>query len=177
MSKFSMFAAGWKTGCLPALRRGLLCGLALPVVLGLSGCTVEVLNTQPAQEVAQLAKPPGSVYTGWRVFQDRCAQCHGPAASGGPRGPDLLPRVRDMGPRRFVDVVLARYDWNLPPDQARGTPADRESLIANVMQRQAPALTMPAWQGEPRVSAHIMDLHAYLSARADGSQGPDRPAP
>jgi hypothetical protein len=38
-------------------------------------------------------------------------------------------------------------------------------------------LTMPAWQGEPRVTAHIVDLYAYLSARAQGTQGPDRPAP
>ena len=36
-------------------------------------------------------------------------------------------------------------------------------------------LTMPAWQGEPVVTAHVMDLYAYLSARADGRQGPGRP--
>jgi len=37
-------------------------------------------------------------------------------------------------------------------------------------------LTMPAWQGEPRVNAQIVDLHAYVSARAQGTQGLDRPA-
>jgi mono/diheme cytochrome c family protein len=141
------------------------------VALGLAGCTVELLNTQPAREVAELAQPPGSVYAGWRVFQDRCVQCHGPAASGGPNGPDLLPRVREMGPGRFVDAVLARYDWNLPPDQTR--PAQ----VQTVLQRKDAALTMPAWQDEPRVSAHIMDLYAYLSARAQGAQGPGRPQP
>ena len=31
---------------------------------------------------------------------------------------------------------------------------------------------MPAWQGEPQVTAHVMDLHAYLSARADGTLTP-----
>ena len=45
------------------------------------------------------------------------------------------------------------------------------------MQRQQGALSMPAWQGEPRVNAHIMDLYAYLSARAEGRQGPGRPTP
>ncbi|MDD3936131.1 hypothetical protein [Rhodoferax sp.] len=30
---------------------------------------------------------------------------------------------------------------------------------------------------EPRVNAHIMDLYAYLWARAEGTQGPQRPAP
>ena len=52
------------------------------VALVLAGCTVELLNTQPAREVAELAQPPGSVYAGWRVFQDRCAQCHGPQGEG-----------------------------------------------------------------------------------------------
>lgn len=152
-----------------------LVGATIASVLLLGGCTVDVLNTQPAREVAQLSKPPGSVYTGWRVFQDRCAQCHGPAASGGLKGPDLLSRVRDMGPRRFVDTVLTRYDWNLPPDQSGG--ARRSAQIEDILQRKDAALTMPAWQGEPEVQAHILDLYAYLSARADGSQGAGRPVP
>jgi len=45
------------------------------------------------------------------------------------------------------------------------------------VQRQDYLLTMAVWQGEPRVSAHIMDLFAYLLARAEGRQGPDRPQP
>jgi hypothetical protein len=48
-------------------------------------------------------------------------------------------------------------------------------LVEQVMQRKTAVLTMPAWQGEPSVQAHIMDLYAYLSARADGRQGPGRP--
>lgn len=156
-------------------RMAVLHGAVFSSAVLLGGCTVEVLNTQPAQEVAQLSKLPGSVYTGWRVFQDRCAQCHGPAAAGGPNGPDLLPRVRDMGPRRFVDTVLTRYDWNLPPDQVSS--ANRSAQIENILLRKDAALTMPAWQGEPQVNAHIMDLYAYLSSRADGSQGADRPVP
>jgi hypothetical protein len=39
----------------------------------LPACTVEVINTQARQDVLQDSAPPGSVYTGWRVFQDRCA--------------------------------------------------------------------------------------------------------
>jgi len=52
----------------------------------------------------------------------------------------------------------------------------REALIDDVVQRKEGALTMPAWEGEPRVTAHIVDLYAYLSARAQGTQGPGRPA-
>lgn len=37
--------------------------------------------------------------------------------------------------------------------------------------------TMPAWDGKPIVTTHIVDLHAYLSARAQGTQGPGRPLP
>jgi cytochrome c2 len=147
------------------------------LALSLTACAVEVQNTQPAQEMAQQAKPPGSVYTGWRVFQDKCVACHGAAASGTERGPDLLPRVRDMGPRRFVNVVLYRYDWNLPASRAGSESAAREALVEQILQRQEQAQSMPAWQGEPRVNAHIADLYAYLSARAQGTQGPGRPAP
>ena len=143
----------------------------------LAGCAVEVQNTQPAQELAQTAKPPGSVYTGWRVFQDRCASCHGPDANGGTGGPDLLPRVGNMTSKRFVSLVLTRYDWSLPPLQMNRINPEREVLIDEVLQRKQGMLTMPVWQGEPRVTAHIVDLYAYVSARGQGTQGPGRPAP
>ena len=151
-------------------------GATFVAALWLGGCAVELENRQAAEELARLSQPPGSVYTGWRVFQDRCAGCHGQPATGTVAAPDLLPIVRVMGPRRFVGLVLMRYDWSFPVDQARDSAA-RDALVEGVMQRQQGALTMPAWQGEPRVNAHIMDLYAYLSARADGRQGPGRPMP
>jgi hypothetical protein len=150
---------------------------ALTSALLLAGCAVEVQNREAAQEIARISKPPGSVYTGWRVFQDRCAGCHGPAATGTPGGPDLLPRVREMGSRQFVSLVLMRYDWGLPVARASGDSAAREALIDDIVQRKQYMLTMPAWQSEPRVNAHIVDLYAYLSARAQGTQGPGRPPP
>jgi len=155
----------------------LLGGATLASVLLLWGCALEVENTRAAEELARLSQPPGSVYTGWRVFQDRCAGCHGAPATGTVAAPDLLPIVRNMGPRRFVGLVLIRYDWSLPVAQAGVDSAAREALIEGVMQRQEGALIMPEWQGEPRVNAHIMDLYAYLSARAEGTQGPERPMP
>lgn len=146
-------------------------------ILMLAGCAVEVQNLQPARELAQRSKPPGSVYTGWRIFQDRCAACHGQAATGTNGAPDLLPRVRNMGSRRFIGLVLKRYDWNLAPSPLSSAPAEREALIDLLEQRKdIYSLTMPVWQGEPRVSAHIVDLYAFLSARAEGTQGPGRPA-
>lgn len=151
---------------------------ALATALLLAGCAaVEVQNRQPAHELAQAARPPGSVYTGWRVFQDRCAGCHGEAAAGTAQAPDLLERVRTMGPRQFVGRVLNRYDWGLSLTQTGSEGAAREALVEEIMQRRQGALSMPAWRSEPSVNAHIADLYAYLSARAEGSQGPGRPAP
>lgn len=150
---------------------------ALLAALAMAGCAVELQNKQPAQELAQEVQAPGSVYTGWRVFQDRCAACHGPDALGTARAPNLLAHVHDMGPHRFVGLVLKRYDWNLPPDQARLSGPDMDQLVEQIMQRQGPVVIMPAWQGEPRVTAHITDLFAYLSARAEGTQAPGRPLP
>ena len=154
---------------------GLLCGAAFVAAIALAGCAVEVKNLQAKQEVAKLTQPAGSVYTGWRVFQDKCAACHGPDASGRSGGPDLLLSAREMGPRRFVATVLNRYDLGLGAGEPARDSAARASWIEAVVQGKAGVLAMPAWEGEPSVSAHILDLYAYVSARADGTQGPGRP--
>ena len=149
----------------------------IALALILAGCAVEWQNRQASQEMAELAKPPGSVYTGWRVFQDKCASCHGPAAAGTDKAPNLLVRTREMGANQFVSVVLKRYDWGLPAARVGGDTATLDSLVESIVQRKEGALTMRAWEGEPSVNAHIVDLYAYLSARAEGTQGPGRPAP
>ncbi|MBX3635311.1 MAG: c-type cytochrome [Rubrivivax sp.] len=138
-----------------------------------AGGSVRVQNTEPARQLAQeRAAPLGSVYAGWRVFQQRCASCHGADAGGGDGAPDLRLRLRDVGAQRFVDLVLRRYDWGLPAGSA-GSP--RETLVDEVVARGRGSVEMPAWQGEPVVGAHIMDLYEYLSARADGRIGPEAP--
>jgi mono/diheme cytochrome c family protein len=151
--------------------------LALVLSFGLAGCAVEFENTQAAREIAELDKPPGSVYAGWRVYQDKCVGCHGPEATGSASAPNLLLRVRDLGPQRFVSLVLQRYDWGLPAAQAKDQTPSYEALIEDIMRRKDAPITMPAWGDEPRVSAHILDLYAYLSARSEGTQGLGRPAP
>lgn len=150
--------------------------VALAIALALSGCAVELQNRQASETLAREAAPPGSLYAGWRVYQDRCARCHGPDASGSATAPDLRVTLREMGPRRFVGLVLRRYDWNLPAGQAGSESAAREALIEQVLRRGEAALQMPAWGTEPDVNAHVMDLYAYLAARSEGTMGPDKPA-
>lgn len=155
--------------------RLLLPALAWLFILLLAACAVEIKNKEAAQEIARLAKPTGSVYTGWRVFQDKCAGCHGTAATGTARAPDLLPIVREIGVRQFIGLVLTRYDWTQVGVPTTSDSAARAAQVERIVQRQDGAMTMPAWQDEPRVNAHIMDLYAYLIARVDGVQGPQRP--
>jgi mono/diheme cytochrome c family protein len=150
---------------------------ACALVASLAGCAVEIENLKPAQELEARERPAGSVYLGWRVFEDRCARCHGTSATGKAGAPDLVARVRTLSPREFADLVLLRYRWSDTPSASDPLGADRQAYVDDVARRRRGELDMPAWQGEPRVTAHIIDLHAYLSARADGTQGPGRPAP
>ena len=151
----------------------LACAAVATVFLG--GCAVEVENAKPAQALAQQPLPPGSVHLGWRVFQERCASCHGPAALGGSGIPNLLPLVREMTQRQFIGLVLYRYDWVIASDKNRLDSDSRGTLVESVIQGKEGQITMPAWQGEPVVKAHIMDLYAYLTARAQGTLGVGRP--
>ena len=146
---------------------------ALALVAALSGCAVEWRNAQSARElardVARDAQPPGSVQAGWRVYQQRCAGCHGTAADGSGGAPNLLLRMQGLEAPRFVDLVLRRYEVDLLP-LGQGSP--RETLVDDVVERRRGALSMPAWQDEPVVMAHVMDLYAYLSARSEGRLAP-----
>jgi mono/diheme cytochrome c family protein len=146
--------------------RGRSAVLAL-LTLSLAACAIELQNKQGAREIAEAAKLPGSVAVGWRVFQENCAACHGVAASGTGKAPDLLPRVREMGSERFSNLVLKRYDWAATPGTGNA---------AGLSPRTQGQAQMPAWQSDPVVNAHIADLYAYLSARSEGTQGPGQPA-
>lgn len=162
----------------PARGRTALAATMLATAIALAACAVEVENTRPARELqAERARPPGSVYTGWRVYVERCAGCHGLEATGTGNAPNLLLRVATLGQRGFVNRVLRRYEWDLPSPPPAADGPEREAVENDVLQRRAGILVMPAWQGEPRVTAHIADLYAYLSARAEGTVGPGRPPP
>jgi hypothetical protein len=97
------------------------------------------------------------------------------AARGGNRAPDLLPKIKEMNLRHFSAIVLKRCD--LGSGAARGSqdPSTIEKSIDEIMRRSEAPVEMPAWQSEPAVNAHIFDLYAYLSERAEGKLGLERP--
>ena len=121
------------------------------------------------------AKPDSSTYMGWRLFEARCARCHGRNATGTKRAPDLLPRVKEMSESTFVETVLRRYTWIVPSSEAASETGSGETLVEQVLQGTKGTSIMPPFDGVPAVKASILDLYKYLRARADGSQGPGRP--
>lgn len=119
-------------------------------------------------------------YSGWRLFHTACYGCHGVGAVGTDLAPNLVERVRELTPRAFAAKVLTSYRIVQPADASSA--ADRsaalDALIEEVLRRQRGPRTliaMPAWEDDPEVSPHVLDLYAYLSARADGKLGPGKP--
>ena len=49
------------------------------------------------------------------------------------------------------------------------------SVAGSSAQGQQPSLPMPGWDTDDDVPPHVLDLYAYLSARADGGLGPGKP--
>ena len=119
-------------------------------------------------------------YAGWRLFHTTCYACHGVDAMGTDVAPNLLERVKTLTPRAFATKVLTSYRLVMPADDenARDRTAAREAMIENVMRRERDLrsqVVMPAWEGDPQVNPHVLDLYAYLSARADGKLRPGKP--
>jgi len=146
----------------------------LALTLG-SACSIEVLNRQPAQQLERDTLPSGNVRLGWRLFQQKCATCHGSEGTGTARGPDLLPRVREMGSHQFAGLVLRKYEWIFAAAESEASSTSDDPLAEKILRGREAEIAMPAWQGNPAVTAHIDDLYAYLSARAEGTVRPGRP--
>ena len=120
-------------------------------------------------------------YTGWQLFHTTCYGCHGVGAVGTDLAPNLVERVRTLTPRAFATKVLTSYRIVLPDDDAdpQDRAAARAAMLEEVMRRERGArarIVMPAWKTDPKVIPHVLDLYAYLSARADGKLGPGEPA-
>jgi hypothetical protein len=159
--------------------------LAMAAVLGMilvagpwqaAGAQSAGTNEPGASSLARAFKDSNRAYLGWRVFQEKCARCHGPDATGTRMAPNLLERVKKMSETRFVGTVLRRYDWVMSGEEAGTESGARDALIQAIIERQKGEVVMPAWEGEPSVSGHLDDLYQYLRARASGALGPERPS-
>ena len=120
-------------------------------------------------------------YSGWRLFQANCQRCHGTGGVGTNAAPNLLTRIPNLTPKAFASKVLTSYRIvRMTPDNgAEDRETERDRLLEEVMRRERTARgepVMPAWDADEGVSPHVLDLYAYLSARADGAIGPGKPA-
>ena len=118
-----------------------------------------------------------STFLGWRAYHSTCHGCHGVDATGTSVAPDLVVAVGSMTAREFSTKVLTRYRIVIGFDEIAGDDqtALRAAIMEQVMRRESGELIMPAWGDNPNIQPHVLDLYAYLRARADGALGPGRP--
>lgn len=118
-----------------------------------------------------------STFLGWRAYHSACHTCHGPDAVGTAVAPSLVERVKSLSARDFSIKVLTSYRIVVPSGDASSDDptALRGAFLEEILRRERGELVMPAWESEETVRPHVLDLYAYLRARADGALGPGKP--
>ena len=118
-----------------------------------------------------------STYLGWRIFHSTCHGCHGVDATGTSVAPNLVERVKRLSARDFSIKVLSRYRITISAQAAAGDDQTelREAFLEQVLRRERGDVLMPAWQQDTNIKPHVLDIYAYLRARADGALPPGRP--
>jgi mono/diheme cytochrome c family protein len=118
-----------------------------------------------------------STYMGWRIFHSTCHGCHGVDATGTSVAPDLVEAVKRISARDFSIKVLSRYRITISAQVAAGDDQTelREAFLEQVIRRERGEVLMPAWEQDTNIKPHILDIYAYLRARADGALPPGRP--
>ncbi len=134
----------------------------------------------PGEYVVVDGRVDRGTYTGWRLFQAHCQRCHGADGLGTAKAPNLVERIGNYTPRGFATKVITSYRI-VPMSPDSGPPADpgeRDALLELVMKRerqQRGQPLMPAWEGDPAVAPHVLDIYAWLNARAYGDLAPGQP--
>ena len=135
----------------------------------------------PAEETQPYSIEDGrvdqSTFLGWRIFHSTCHGCHGVDATGTSVAPNLVERIDGLSAREFSIKVLSRYRITVSAQAASGDDKTelREEILKQVMRRESGDVLMPAWEQDPNVKPHVLDIYAYLRARADGALAPGRP--
>jgi mono/diheme cytochrome c family protein len=133
----------------------------------------------PGEFVVVDGRVDAGTYAGGKLYHTACYVCHGVGGTGTDVAPNLVERIGNYTPRGFAAKVLSSYRIVPMPD---GGPADREAereavlelLMKRERQLQGQPL-MPAWDSDDEVAPHVLDLYAYLNARAAGVLGPGKP--
>ncbi len=165
---------------LSALHRGPCWAVLLGALITLPLAAQPNAEPVPGDYRVVNGKVDRGTYTGWRLFHTTCYGCHGVDGVGTDLAPNLVERVKTLTPRAFATKVLTSYRIVLPANEAKteDRTAMREAMVEEVMRRERGArgqIIMPAWEADPKVAPHVLDLFAYLSARADGKLGPGEP--
>jgi len=154
--------------------------VAAALLLGAPALAARAANAPPPGDyrIGADGRVDVGTYNGWRVFHSACFGCHGTGGVGTDLAPNLVDRIKSMTPRAFAAKVLTSYRL-VPADD--DSAAARDALLDEVMKRDRGArgfVVMPAWgddRSDARVPVHVLDIYAYLNARADGALGPGRP--
>jgi cytochrome c5 len=134
----------------------------------------------PGEFVVIDGRVDAGTYAGWKLFNTACYVCHGVGGSGTDVAPNLVDKIANYTPRGFAAKVLSSYRIvpMAPGSAAPDREAEREALLELLMKRERQVQgqpLMPAWDSDDEVSPHVLDLYAYLSARAAGAIGPGKP--
>jgi hypothetical protein len=132
-------------------------------------------NTKPYR--VQNGKVDEGTFLGWRAYHSASHTCHGVDATGTSIAPSLVERVRRLSAEDFSIKVLTSYRLVFESGEVSGDDptALRQAFLEEVLRRERGDLIMPAWERDSNVRPHLLDLYAYLRARADGVLGTGRP--
>lgn len=160
--------------------RHLLFAVLVGLVLAGSGA---VMGAEPAPGTYRITqgKADKGTFSGWVVYHTACFICHGRDALGTDIAPPLVKSLKTLSRQDFANKVLTRYRYAFGAPQAstEEQASVRELILSEVRKSErgkAGMVAMPGWQGNPGIQAHLLDLYAYLKARADGALGPGQPA-
>jgi hypothetical protein len=82
---------------------------------------------------------------------------------------------------KLTKVPTSGENFFIRPAADRPSPDSsnfRDSTIEDILRRDRSSrirIVMPAWEIDPNVKPHVLDLFAYLTARADDKLGSGRP--